>query len=200
MKSRYIIGIDEAGRGPLAGPVSVCAFGVKNRSILRKFRGIKDSKQLSEKQREEWFGKIREYARDGLVHYKVGMAKSHLIDSKGISHAIYSVLNRCIRRLEEVDPEFKNAEILLDGSLYASGRYRKQKTIIGGDESVPIIALASVCAKVTRDRKMKVIARDYPGYGLEIHKGYGTKMHYTAIRKLGISPVHRKSFLGKIIS
>jgi ribonuclease HII len=195
----YVVGIDEAGRGPLAGPVSVCALGVRDMSVLNLFKGVKDSKQLTEKQREEYFARIKAESKKGTLFYKVGMASAKSIDRNGIAPSIRSIVNRCLQRLENIDSAFIHAKIKLDGSLHASSRYTDQEMIIRGDENVPIIALASICAKVTRDRKMKRLAKEYAKYGFEIHKGYGTKQHYEAIERWGISPVHRKSFLGKII-
>lgn len=195
MKAKYLIGIDEAGRGPLFGPVAVGVFAVKSRAVLRSFKGVKDSKQLSEKQRDEWFRTIKIHSKAGNVSYAVSFAAAKTIDEKGLSYAIYSALNRALKRLERLECDCVNGEILLDGSLYASSRYPDQTTIIDGDAKEPIIALASICAKVTRDRRLKRFSKEYPGYGLEVHKGYGTKDHYKAIKKFGITSQHRKSFL-----
>mgnify|MGYP003393565605 CR=1 FL=1 len=196
MKTRYLIGVDEAGRGPLAGPVAVGVLAVRSRGTMKKFRGVKDSKQLSAKQREEWFSKIKAHAKNREVFYAVSFARPETIDTKGLSYAIYSALNRALRRLESFKAECLTGKILLDGSLYASERYLDQTTIIDGDAKEPIIALASICAKVLRDRRMVKLAKLFPQYGFEIHKGYGTKAHYKAIKKHGISSVHRRSFLG----
>jgi len=198
--SRYLIGIDEAGRGPLAGPVAVGAFVVKSQKALRRFRGVKDSKQLSPKKREEWFARVKAAAKNGEVGYKVSFSNSWTIDSKGLSPAIKSALARSLVRLERdfIGLGCDNAKILLDGSLFAPKRYVDQTTIIDGDAKEPIIALASICAKVLRDRRMVKAAGEFPGYGFEIHKGYGTKAHYKALKKHGLTPMHRRSFLGKI--
>ena len=198
MSERYLIGIDEAGRGPLAGPIALGVFAVKNAAILRKFKGVKDSKQLTPKQREEWFVRIKELAQAGEVLYAVGYARPETIDEHGLTKAVYDTINRCLRRLERMDEMCREAEIRLDGLLHASPRYRNQRTIVGGDESEMVIALASICAKVSRDRRMMQAAREFPGYGFEIHKGYGTKSHYKAIRTLGITPIHRRRFLVKM--
>ena len=201
MADKFLIGIDEAGRGPLAGPISVGAFSVRSKDILKIFKGVKDSKQLSELQREEWFRTIKMHKKNGLVMYAVSFSSPATIDSKGLTHATKAALNRCLKRLEKKGfaPNDNNGslkcKILLDGSLYAPQRYKDQKTIIDGDAKEPIIALASICAKVLRDRKMKRLAKKYPHYGFEIHKGYGTKAHYRAIKKHGISAIHRRSFL-----
>lgn len=191
----FQIGIDEAGRGPLAGPISVGAFAVKSKEILKIFRGVKDSKQLSELQREEWLRVIKVERKKGNIEYAVSFSGARMIDEKGITHATRAALDRCLKRLEGRAFASCESRILLDGSLYASSRYSNQKTIIDGDAKEPIIALASICAKVLRDRKMKRIAKEFPQYGFEIHKGYGTKAHYRAIKKHGVSKIHRRSFL-----
>lgn len=195
-----LIGIDEAGRGPLAGPVAVGVFAVRSKNVLRKFRGVKDSKQLSAKQREEWFIRIKQSMKAGESFYAVSYGRSETIDSKGLSFAVYSALNRSLKRLETNKFAYPQVRILLDGSLYASSRYQNQKTIIDGDAKEPIIALASICAKVLRDKRMKKLAKEFPAYGFDIHKGYGTKAHYKAIRKHGVTPAHRKSFLSSMKS
>lgn len=191
----FTVGIDEAGRGPLAGPISVGAFSIKSKDILKRFKGVKDSKQLSEKQREEWFKTIKQRRKEGKIAYAVSFSSAEVIDSKGITRATRAALNRCLKKLENKDFAPLKCKVLLDGSLYAPSRYADQKTIIDGDAKEPIIALASICAKVLRDRKMKRLAKKYPQYGFEIHKGYGTKAHYRAIKKHGVSKIHRRSFL-----
>ena len=195
MPKRYLIGVDEAGRGPLAGPVAVGAFAVRSGLVLRKFRGVKDSKRLTSQQREQWFRVIQEYSDKGEIFYAVSFAKAETIDERGLTYSVYSAINRCLRRLEAFDRECKKAEVRLDGLLQASGRYTDQRTIIGGDEIEPIIALASICAKVLRDRRMVKASKEFPEYGFERHKGYGTKSHYSAIKKYGLTPLHRRRFL-----
>ena len=193
---KHLIGIDEAGRGPLAGPVSLGVFAVSSRAILKKFAGVKDSKQLSAKQRDEWFARIKLAANKGEVLYSVSLVQAWMIDSRGLSWAIRTALGRCLKKLEAKHGLFPNrSKVLLDGSLYAPLRYADQTTIIDGDAKEPIIALASICAKVLRDRRMERLAREYPHHGFEIHKGYGTKAHYAAMRKHGLTPEHRRSFL-----
>jgi ribonuclease HII len=186
---KYIIGIDEAGRGPIAGPVSVGLIMVlkKNKNILK---GIKDSKKLSEKKREEWFEKLK---KEKKVFHTCAMIGPKIIDEKGLSYAINLAIKKVCKRTNK-----KDCEILLDGSLHAPKKY-VQKTIIKGDEKINVIAAASIIAKVTRDRKMKMFSKKYPQYDFEIHKGYGTKKHYRKIRKYGCCELHRKSFLTKSI-
>ena len=197
MKKTVIVGIDEAGRGPLAGPVSVGVFVISSAAVLRKFNGVKDSKQLSEKQREEWLGKIKD-AQD--VAYAVSFSSAKIIDKRGITYAVRSAINRALKRLERDGFIDVGVQIKLDGLLHAHPRFKNQKTIINGDATEPIIALASICAKVHRDRRMKNLAKIYPQYSFEIHKGYGTAAHYKAIKKYGISDAHRKSYLKSIKS
>ncbi|MCX6718925.1 MAG: ribonuclease HII [Candidatus Taylorbacteria bacterium] len=191
-KHLIIVGIDEAGRGPLAGPVSVGAFAFLKPTASRLFKGVKESKQLSEKKREEWFAIIQRSKRSGVIDFCVTMKSNEIIDSKGLSFAIKSALATSLKALN-----LKPAKclVLLDGGLKAPVEYLDQKTIIKGDEKKMVIALASICAKVTRDRLMNKLAKRFPEYGFEIHKGYGTKKHYEAIKEYGITEWHRRSFL-----
>ena len=195
MKPKFLIGIDEAGRGPLAGPVAVGVFCVRSKKVLKMFKGVRDSKKLTENQREAFFLNIKEAKKNGHVHYAVSFSSAGIIDKKGIVPAIKSALNRSLRRIDLSTQDRPALKILLDGSLKAPSRYMNQKTIIGGDDIEPVISLASICAKVLRDRKMTRLAQKYPHYGFEVHKGYGTKAHYKAIRKYGLSKEHRRSFL-----
>lgn len=192
---RWLIGIDEAGRGPLAGPVSVAAFCVATKDqddILQKhFQGVRDSKKLTPLARERFFAQIRELAKSGMVRYSVSLVSASVIDKIGIAPAVRLGIKRCLKKLS-LDP--RNVHLKLDGSLRAPLEYF-QETIIHGDDLVPIISLASVVAKVHRDRRMVRFAKKYPQYGFEIHKGYGTKAHYEAIKKHGFSEGHRRTFL-----
>lgn len=188
---KHVIGIDEAGRGPLAGPVSVGTVLLFSQSKL-PLSGLKDSKKLSEKQREECFARIRSWQKEGKLQYAVSLVSHSVIDAKGISFAIRSGIARNLKKLD-ADPKF--AEVLLDGSLKAPQEYTCQKTIIKGDEKIPVISLASIVAKVTRDRAMKRLGKKYPQYGFEIHKGYGTLSHRKMIQKYGPCEIHRKTFL-----
>lgn len=195
-KTTYIIGIDEAGRGPLAGPVSVgvvaCKISNSKFQIFKRLKGIKDSKKLNEKQREEWFKKLKELEKAGIIKTAVSFSSAKIIDEKGIVFAIRRALAMSLKKLK-IKPN--ECEVLLDGSLYAPSEYKKQKTIIRGDDKIPVISAASIIAKVSRDRLMKRLAKKFPDYGFEKHKGYGTKAHYNTIKKYGISDIHRKSFL-----
>lgn len=211
---KWLVGVDEAGRGPLAGPVSVAAFAIpllkshfnskngaentnwQNYRSETSIVGVKDSKKLSEKQREEWYAKFLKLQKEGKVIFTCSLVSASVIDKQGIVVAIRLGVKRSLSRLN-LEPRFNldNVTVLLDGSLKAPPEYKDQKTIIHGDDIEPIISAASVVAKVTRDRYMKKLAKKYPGYGLEIHKGYGTKAHYDVLKKIGLSEMHRKSFL-----
>lgn len=192
---RFTIGIDEAGRGPLAGPIALAAVCIKRRTqkTKRLFKGIRDSKKFSEKQREEWFAKFKKLKKEGTLDYAVAFSGAGTIDTYGIVSATRKALARVIKKID-VKPE--ESEILLDGTLYAPKKYKNQKTIIRGDDRVPIIAAASIVAKVLRDRKMNRLSKKFPKYSFEIHKGYGTAHHYAALKKHGPCLIHRRSFLG----
>lgn len=193
----YILGIDEAGRGPLAGPVAVGIVAVSERyDISYNFPGLNDSKKLSEKKRELLFALLQEEMRKGAVRAVVCLSSAEVIDAKGISYAISHALSQGVRKLL---PDPTLGKIYLDGSLKAPIEY-EQETVIGGDALVPAIMLASIAAKVTRDRLMVKMSEEQPHYGFEKHKGYGTKAHIDAIRSHGVSALHRKTFLSRIMS
>lgn len=191
----FSIGIDEVGRGPIAGPVAVGAFVFLKPGARKLFRGVKESKQLSEAKREAWFARIQSAQRSGQVNFSVTFQSEKIIDTKGLSYAIKTALLTSLYALK-IKPE--RARVLLDGGLKAPANYANQKTIIKGDEKEMVIALASICAKVLRDRKMNLLAKKYPKYGFEKHKGYGTRAHYQAIKKYGMLKTHRRSFLTTI--
>jgi len=202
---RYLIGIDEAGRGPLAGPLAVgvvcvplSAGGRAFHPLLRErcVRGsVKDSKQLTMLAREACFRQIQEANKEGTLSFSAALVGPAHIDRQGILSAIRLGVHRCLRKLG-LNP--LECLVLLDGSLKAPPRFRFQKTIIRGDATEPIIALASIVAKVTRDRVMRRMANRHPEYGFEKHKGYGTRAHYEAIQQNGACPLHRHSFLKKL--
>ncbi len=187
-----LAGVDEVGRGPIAGPVAVGAFVFLDEKVKRSFRGVKESKQLTEIEREKWFAKIEEAKANGSVNFSVNFQSEKIIDKKGLSWAIKKALNNSLSDLN-LNP--KKVIVLLDGGLKAPPEYIDQKTIIKGDEKELVIALASICAKVLRDRRMIRLGKKYPEYGFEIHKGYGTRKHYEAIKKFGLLKEHRRSFL-----
>ncbi|MBI5817227.1 MAG: ribonuclease HII [Candidatus Yonathbacteria bacterium] len=193
----HIVGIDEAGRGPLAGPVAVGAVMVsygRLKEFTTLFRGVKDSKKLSAQKREAWFKKLESAEQAGKVSFQVSFSGSGTIDKRGINIAIARSIAASLKGL--LCPPHDSL-ILLDGGLRAPSEYRSQKTIIRGDEKIMIISLASIAAKVLRDRLMMKFSREFPQYGLEQHKGYGTKEHFKKIKKHGLSKIHRRSFLKK---
>lgn len=195
----YLIGIDEVGRGPLAGPVAVGAVRLSAKylkSVQKLGRGFRDSKKLSAKAREEWMVKIEEARTAGWLEYAVAFVEPGIIDKKGIVHSINTALKRALKTaLGGSSSKCGDVRVLLDGGLHAPAHYENQETIIKGDEKELSIAFASIVAKVSRDARMVALAKKYPQYSFERHKGYGTRAHYLAIKKHGITPHHRKSFL-----
>lgn len=191
MSAKFLIGVDEAGRGPLAGPVSVGAVCIPVGFDFSVLEGAKDSKQMTEKAREVIFLKMQELKKGGVINFVVALSSANTIDTKGIVPAIRIALAGAIGKLEVNPAECK---VLLDGGLKAPIEYTNQETIIKGDSKEKVIALASIAAKVLRDRYMAKIAEKYPHYGFEIHKGYGTKKHSEAIKEFGLSEIHRRSF------
>ncbi len=190
---KVVIGIDEVGRGPLAGPVAVCAFrGAITASRLKKVGiPLRDSKKLNREQREVWFTHIQSWQKEGICDFSIVMIPARIIDRIGIAPSIKRALSRALNSV------VTNTEvlILLDGGLKAPKEFRNQKTIIKGDESEPVISLASIAAKVTRDRHMQRLHKKFPEYGFDSHVGYGTKKHYAALKKHGPCELHRQSFL-----
>ena len=181
-KVKLIVGVDEAGRGPLAGPV-VAAACILPRAYINK--EINDSKQLSEKKREELFDIIKEDA----VAYGVGIVSAEEIDTLNIYEATKKAMKEAIANLKH---EF---DLILTDAMPLKGYDVEVIPIIKGDAKALPIAAASIIAKVTRDRMMKELGEKYPEYGFEIHKGYGTKKHMDALKEFGpIKGVHRYSY------
>jgi ribonuclease HII len=194
-KIKFIVGIDEVGRGPLAGPVAVCAFIMPIGFKISGFGPLKDSKKLTPKKREEIFCKLEILKNQNKVNYSVCYESAKSIDKIGLSKAI----KNCIKKsLKNIKANPKNCLVLLDGGIKAPEEFKNQKTIIKGDEKERAIAFASIVAKVSRDSLMCKMSKKYPKYCFEIHKGYGTKKHCEIIKKEGICKEHRKSFLKKI--
>lgn len=184
-----IVGVDEVGRGPLAGPVVAAAVVLpEDFDVL----GIDDSKKLSEKRREELFDVILEKA----VAWGIGMADHSTIDEINILQATKLAMKDAIAdlsgKLEGIDYVIFDAVKINDLKL-------PQEAVIKGDSKILAVAAASIVAKVTRDRMMVAYAEEYPGYGFEKNKGYGTKQHYEGIARQGICPIHRKTFLKKVL-
>lgn len=180
-----ICGVDEAGRGPLAGPVCAAAVILPKGLVIP---GLNDSKKLSDKRRRELFPIIQQEA----VSFGIAFASREEIDEINILQATFLAMRRAMEQLNP-QPEFA----LIDGNRETDFGV-PCKTVIKGDSLSANIAAASVLAKVTRDNWMMEAAEKYPGYGFEIHKGYGTKAHYAALEKLGPCPIHRRSFLKKL--
>lgn len=158
---------------------------------LKLLKGVRDSKQMTELGREIWYEKLRTLEEDHGVRHVVQFSSARFIDEYGIVPAVRAAIARALRVLE-VEPA--EAEILLDGSLRAPARFIYQQTIIRGDQTEPLISLASVAAKVRRDRLMRRLALRYPHYNFEVHKGYGTKKHREALTEYGLCDIHRRSF------
>ena len=183
---KTICGVDEAGRGPLAGPV-VASVVVFNKNT--KIEGINDSKKLSEAKREELFDIIKEQALD----YGIGIVNNDDIDKYNILNATYMAMKKALNCLKQ-KPDY----LLVDATTIP-GIDIPQNPIIKGDFKSISIAAASILAKVTRDSIMYQYDEIFPEYGFKSHKGYGTKEHYEAIEKYGITRIHRKSFLKNIL-
>ena len=183
-----ICGVDEAGRGPLAGPVYAAAVILPKGHIVE---GVNDSKKLSEKKRELLFDKII----DECVCYSIGTASEKEIDEINILQATYLAMKRAVDGLEIV-PQLA----LIDGNRIPPLTSTDARAIVKGDAKSASIACASILAKVSRDRYMLEMAKKYPEYQFEKHKGYGTKLHYEMIDKYGICEIHRKTFLKKVLN
>ncbi len=222
---KYIIGIDEVGRGPLAGPVTVAAI-LKPKKIKlppvpkgKKLKRVplRDSKKLCAEQREIWFEWIQKNScprksvsvpHESAFCYAVASVSPKIIDKINVSKAANLAATRALKKLltQLTNQPINQLTILLDGGLYIKMSTQKLKnlskaklitfkTIVKGDEKIPAIALASIVAKVKRDKAMKILHKKYPQYGFDIHKGYGTKIHMQALKKHGPSKLHRKSFI-----
>lgn len=197
------IGIDEVGRGPIAGPVTVCAFATElsDEELLALFpkKELKDSKKLTAKNRALIFEVLQILQSEGKVFWHVSSRTAKEIDQRGISICIKECIQESLEMIcKALLRKEESLLVYLDGSLHAPTRFIRQETIIKGDENIPVIACASIVAKETRDIFMKELAKDYPAYGFEKHVGYGTRAHYEAIKSHGLTPLHRKSFLKKL--
>ena len=181
---KYIAGVDEVGRGPLAGPVVAAAVILPREFDLL---GVNDSKKLSEKRREEMYGKIMEVA----VAVSIGIRDHRRIDEINILNATKEAMTDAIKGLAE------KPDVVLIDALSLDDVPAPQVSIVKGDSKSVSIAAASIIAKVTRDHMMVDYAEEYPGYAFEKNKGYGTKAHYEGIERLGVCPIHRQSFLVK---
>lgn len=204
---KWIVGIDEVGRGALAGPVVVAAAALLQkagppRSVA--LGPLKDSKKLTAKKREAWCAYFNDHTQ---IQFAVARVYPRQIERRNISKAANVAAERAFDRLVQkyrLDPKIS---VFLDGGLFLGnssqrgigdqGKIKNAKTIIKGDEKINAIKVASIVAKVHRDKFMRGLAKKYPAYGFEVHKGYGTTAHMAAIKKHGASAAHRLTFLGK---
>jgi ribonuclease HII len=179
---QFIAGIDEAGRGPLAGPVAAAAVILPKDIIIS---GLNDSKQLPEKKREQLFGIIKEKA----LSYAIELVDNNIIDRINILQATFMAMSKAVSKLQH-----KPDLCLVDGNHKIPNLKFNQEALISGDAKSACIATASILAKVTRDRLMLEYAKLYPAYEFEKHKGYGTKKHIEALKRYGVCPIHRTTF------
>lgn len=193
---RYVIGIDEAGRGPLAGSVAVGVVVVPIDFEFGEDVDLRDSKKHTEKQREKWYEYLLNSKKESKLNFTVEFTSSEKIDEWGIVKSVQSALCRALKKL---DLNTKECLVLLDGGLKAPVEFIYQETIIRGDSKEKVISLASIAAKVERDRIMVKLAEKYPNYYFESHKGYGTKKHFEMIKENGMCEIHRRSFLKSMV-
>jgi ribonuclease HII len=213
---KWLIGIDEVGRGPVAGPVAVCAaiipfddmressnkikdyFNIEKTG--KKLPQLRDSKKLTEKGREVWYEELIK-KESSNIEFELNYCSAQEIDKHGIAVCIKSLVNKNLHKLKE-KIKFNSEEVLvlLDGGLKAPEEYINQETIIKGDDKEPIISAASIYAKVSRDRMMKKLSVKFPLYSLEKHKGYGTKLHIDLIIENGPCELHRLTFLRSVLN
>jgi len=179
---KLVAGVDEVGRGALAGPIVAAAVILSQKT---KIKGINDSKKLKPQKREELYKKITASA----ISWSVSLIDNKFIDKKGITKANSDVLKGAVKKLK-VKPDY----LLIDAVKIKCGNI-PSKSVIKGDEKIRSIAAASIVAKVFRDSLMRDYHHIFPKYSFHLHKGYGTKKHFAAIKKHGLSPLHRRSFL-----
>jgi ribonuclease HII len=187
---KWLVGIDEAGRGPLAGPVAVGVVKIPSDFDWNLLQGVGDSKKVSEKNRKAIFLQAKQLQKEGKLDFKVMLKSARQIDSKGIAVVIREAIKNSLESLS-VEPTL--SFIKLDGSLRAPSEF-SQETIIKGDAKEKVIGLASILAKVTRDTYMCTVSEKYPKYDFSTHKGYGTVSHRANIYKYGLSPEHRITY------
>jgi ribonuclease HII len=198
LSQKYIIGIDEVGRGSLAGPVTVAAVLLPAKFKIKNFKlkmPLRDSKKLTSQQREIWFS----YIKKSLLSYRIASVSPKIIDKINVSQAANLAATKALQALtiDNKQLTFNNYKIYLDGGLYLNKvncKLSNVKCIIRGDEKIPAISLASIVAKVHRDKLMKRLHKKYPRYNFINNVGYGTKKHIKALRKFGYSSIHRKTF------
>lgn len=196
----FVIGVDEAGRGPLAGPVVAAAlflspdFNFHTAENQKKFLKIKDSKKITPKGREKLFEFL---TTNTNIKYGIGIIDEKIIDQKNVLQATFIAMEKAIEDLSNKEPKInmRNSIVLIDGRDILENVDLNQKSIIGGDGKVWSIAAASIIAKVTRDKLMQKYHEKYPQYCFDKHKGYGTKLHFEMIKKYGPCEIHRKTFI-----
>lgn len=200
---KVIVGLDEAGRGPLAGPVVAAAVTIENHSAvsswpnccklkIENFRKLKDSKKLSPKKREEFYKII---TRHPVIKWGRGIVSERVIDKINIKNAAELAMERALKQLEKKTKR-KADFLIIDGNCLRNHKLKTKnyKLIVKADEKVFSCAAASIIAKVTRDRLMRKYEQKYPGYRFDVHKGYPTKLHLKMLKKHGSCAIHRKSF------
>lgn len=186
----FIAGIDEAGRGPIAGPVAVGIAVVKKGFNWDLLPGVTDSKKISERKRAVIFKQAKAFKKEKKIDFVVVMMSAKQIDKMGVSKAIAAAIEKGCKKLQL---DARKTHIKLDGLLKAPVTF-KQETIIKGDQKEKIIGLASICAKETRDAYMIKVDKKFPEYGFAIHKGYGTKNHRMMVCEHGMSTEHRDTY------
>lgn len=198
----FVVGVDEVGRGPLCGPVVSAAVCYKDPTYTipsereKEFALIRDSKKLSEKQREKIYDLITEYFYVGI-----GLANAETIDRVNILQATFLSMKGAVSDLLRHMPQARGKEyLLIDGNQLLPSFSGSQEAVVAGDSTIKSIAAASIIAKVTRDRLIVEYDQQYPEYGLAHHKGYGTAEHMVALRKYGPTPIHRMSFKPVLLS
>lgn len=199
LSRHHIIGIDEVGRGALAGPVVACAVCVKKSFYESKginIQGIYDSKQLNEKERENQYLQIKRWSNEGLLDFTWQEGSVEEIDSLNIVGATQLTMRRCLEKLQSMGLVEK--EIILVDGLWLKNLGYAHQNVIQGDAKSLVIAMASIVAKVNRDAIMRYWGTIHPDYGFEKHKGYGTAEHRSSIHEKGILKIHRKRFLKKM--
>ncbi len=193
--THVVVGVDEAGRGPLAGPVSVGIVVSSPKGVLQIIKSspieLRDSKKLTKKGREIWYDHIEKCKEQGFCDYAVAMTPAIYIDKHGITKAAQRCVDTAFKKLN-LNPKVK---VLLDAGLRPPKGYENYIVMEKGDEREAVIALASIMAKVTRDRYMEKMSKKFPEYAFERNMGYGTKRHLKALEKNGETILHRKTFL-----
>lgn len=201
---KNVIGIDEVGRGPLAGPVTVCAVYLADEILSKKkiLGGIiRDSKMIKKDNRIKIFETIRKNSKlnNDLV-YAVSSRSAKHIDKNGINSSIKACMYSCLKSLKKKGVNVNSVNIKLDGGLYLDKSFKKQKTYVKGDENHASIAISSIIAKVYRDKFMERVSKNHPEYFWDKNSGYGTREHLKFIKENGINEYHRKSYLKSVLA